>query len=108
MLYGTLWFTLVALFRGQPFIVEWSARYFLSIAWLAVPSTVIAFAAYLTVLGRIGAGRAAYAMVLVPVVALVISTILEDYRWTLSAAFGVALVILGNAIVLSRGRAAQS
>jgi drug/metabolite transporter (DMT)-like permease len=104
MFYGTLWFTLIALLRGQLFIVEWSARYFLSVAWLAIPSTVIAFAAYLTVLGRIGAGRAAYAMVLVPVVALAISTIFEGYQWTLPAALGVVLVIAGNAIVLTRGR----
>jgi drug/metabolite transporter (DMT)-like permease len=96
------------LLRGQPFMVEWSARYFLSIVWLAIPSTVIAFAAYLTLLGRIGAGRAAYAMVLVPVVALAVSTIFESYHWTFAAALGVALVVVGNAIVLSKGRTVRT
>ncbi|MCC6948025.1 MAG: DMT family transporter [Bradyrhizobiaceae bacterium] len=105
MFYGTLWFALIALLRGESFIVEWSARYFLSIAYLAIPSTVVAFAAYLTLLGRIGAGRAAYSTVLVPVVALVVSTLFESYQWTLAAALGVLLVVVGNAIVLSRGPA---
>ena len=101
MVYGALWFALIALVRGEPFIVEWSSRYLLSIAWLAIPSTVIAFAAYLTLLGRIGAGRASYATVLVPVVALIISTIFESYVWTLSSAIGVVFVLIGNVVVLS-------
>jgi drug/metabolite transporter (DMT)-like permease len=105
MLYGMLVFAAVALVRGEPFIVEWTARYTISIGWLAVTSTVIGFAAYLTLVGRVGPSRAGYATVLVPVVALVISTLFEDYRWTLTAALGVALVLGGNAIVLTARRA---
>jgi drug/metabolite transporter (DMT)-like permease len=101
MVYGALWFALIALVLGESFTVEWSARYLLSIAWLAIPSTVIAFAAYLTLLGRIGAGRASYSTVLVPVVALLISTVFENYVWTLWAAIGVVFVLIGNVVVLS-------
>lgn len=101
MVYGALWFALIAVVRGEPFIVEWSARYFMSIAWLAIPSTVIAFSAYLTLLGRIGAGRASYSTVLVPVVALIISTVFENYVWTLWAGIGVLFVLIGNVVVLS-------
>jgi len=104
MVYGTLWFAGVALVRGEPFVVEWSTRYFLSIFWLALPSTVIAFAAYLTLLGRIGAARAAYSVVPVPVIALIMSTMFEQYHWTLLAMIGVALVLAGNVVVLSRGQ----
>jgi drug/metabolite transporter (DMT)-like permease len=107
MVYGTVWFALIALLRGEPFIVEWSATYLLSILWLAIPSTVIAFAAYLTLLGRIGAGRASYSTVLVPVVALALSTFFEGYHWTLAAAFGVVLVLIGNVIVLSKRQQLQ-
>jgi drug/metabolite transporter (DMT)-like permease len=108
MLYGTLWFALIALLRGEPFIVEWSARYLLSILYLSVPSTVIAFAAYLTLLGRIGAGRAAYSTVLVPVVALLLSTFFENYVWTIAALIGVAFVLAGNVIVLWSGQRARA
>jgi drug/metabolite transporter (DMT)-like permease len=104
MLYGTLVFAAIALVRGEPFIVEWTARYAISIAWLAVPSTVVAFAAYLTLVGRVGPARASFVMVLVPLVALAISTLFEDYRWTLAAALGVVLVLAGNAVVLTARR----
>jgi drug/metabolite transporter (DMT)-like permease len=103
MLYGALWLAMFAVVRGEPFTIEWSARYVLSIVWLALPSTVIGFAAYLTLLGRVGAGRASYSTVLIPVVALAISTIFEAYEWTLSAAIGVVLVLAGNVVVLSVG-----
>jgi drug/metabolite transporter (DMT)-like permease len=104
MLYGTGVLALIALVRGEPFIVEWTMRYVGSILWLSVLSTVIAFAAYLTLIGRIGPGRASYSTVLVPVVALLISTLLESYTWTLAAAIGVALVLAGNILVLSPRR----
>jgi drug/metabolite transporter (DMT)-like permease len=108
MAYGTLWFAATALLRGESFTVEWTSRYFLSVAWLAVPSTVVAFAAYLSLLGRVGASRASYSTVLVPVVALVMSTLFEDYVWTIFAAAGVLLVLIGNVAVLSDGAQAQA
>lgn len=101
MFYGMVLMALVALMRGEPFIVEWTARYLLSIAWLALAGTVIGFFAYVTLIGRIGPGRASYATVLMPVVALVLSTLFEQYHWTLAAALGVAFVLAGNAIVLT-------
>ncbi len=104
MLYGALWFALIATARGEAFTIEWNARYLLSIGWLAIPSTLIGFAAYLTLLGRVGPGRASYSIVLVPVVALCISTFFENYHWTLAALIGVAFVVVGNVIVLSSGQ----
>jgi drug/metabolite transporter (DMT)-like permease len=62
------------------------------------------FGSYLTLVGRIGADKAAYAALLFPVIALGLSTLFEDYQWTLRALFGFALVLLGNYIVLSRSR----
>lgn len=101
MLYGAAFLALFSLFRGQPFIIEWSARYVLSILWLAIAGTAIGFFAYVTLLGRIGAGRTGYVTVLMPVVALLLSTLFENYEWTLAGVIGVVLVLAGNAIVLS-------
>jgi drug/metabolite transporter (DMT)-like permease len=106
MLYGALWFAAIAVVRNEAFAVEWNARYLLSIAWLAIPSTVIGFAAYMTLLGRVGAGRASYSTVLIPVVALVMSTLFESYAWTLVAGIGVLFVLIGNVVVLSAPRQA--
>ena len=64
---------------------------------------VVAFAAYLSLLGRIGAARAGYATVIFPVFALLISTVMEGYVWTAWAVAGLALVAAGNVFVI-RGR----
>ncbi len=101
MLYGTAFIALFALLRGQPFIVEWTPTYVLSILFLAVAGTAIGFFAYVTLIGRIGTGRTGYVTVLMPLVALILSTFFEGYDWTIYAFFGVALVLAGNAIVLS-------
>lgn len=103
MLYGTLWAACLGLSLGRPFAFEWSTPYLVSLIWLAVVSTVVAFAAYLTLVGRIGAGRAGYATVIFPVVALMVSTVLEGYVWTPPAMLGLALVLAGNVFVV-RGR----
>jgi drug/metabolite transporter (DMT)-like permease len=63
---------------------------------------VLAFGCYLTLLARIGADRAAYTAVVFPLVALIISTILEDYVWTTTALIGVALILGGNVLAVAR------
>lgn len=104
MLYGTIWSALLALLLGKPFIVEPTFAWFGSLAFLAVISTVIAFGAYLTLLGRIGTARAGYATVMFPVFALLISTAFEGYAWTWFAIAGLALVALGNVLVIATGK----
>jgi drug/metabolite transporter (DMT)-like permease len=105
MLYGAGTCALYALLFDKPFTIEWTPTYLGSLIFLAVVSTVIAFACYLTLLGRIGSGRAAYATVMFPVLALVLSTFVESYEWTVSSLTGLALALAGNIIVLSRSRA---
>lgn len=105
MLYGTMWSTLFALILGKPFIIVPTVSYLGSLVFLAVISTVIAFAAYLTLLGRIGAARAGYSTVMFPVFALLISTVFEGYSWTAYAIAGLALVALGNVLVIATPRA---
>ena len=64
--------------------------------------SVIAFVGYLTLLQRIGAGRAGYTSAAVPVIAMIISTIFEDYVWTAPALAGMALVLAGSVLVLGK------
>lgn len=104
MLYGTGILAVIAIARGHPLIIEWSFRYIASLLWLAVVASVVAFTAFLTLIGRTSAARAGYMTILFPVVALVVSTFLEGYRWTPLAAFGLVLVIAGNMSVLRSAR----
>jgi drug/metabolite transporter (DMT)-like permease len=103
MAYGTAFLALFALMRGQTFTVEWTLPYLGSLVWLAVMSSVLAFAAYLRLLDRIGPARAGYSSVLYPVVALAVSTVFEGYRWGALPILGLALVVGGNLVMLRRG-----
>jgi len=102
MVYGGAIMTLVALFLGRTFNFDFSMGYVLSLGHLALFATVVAFACFLSLQARIGPDRAAYASVLFPVIALAISTVVEDYQWTGLAALGAALVLWGNLLVLTK------
>jgi drug/metabolite transporter (DMT)-like permease len=104
MTYGAGLSGLITFAQGDAFTIDWSITYISSLVFLAIVSSVIAFAAYLTLLGRIGADRAGYATVLFPVIALMISAIMEDYRMSMLAVAGLALVLLGNVFVLGNRR----
>ena len=102
MSYGALWAAAVALLLGRPFTVEWTWLYWSALIYLALLASVATFYAYLTLLGRIGAGRAGYATVLIPVLALMISTLFENYHWSAISALGAALALGGNLLVMRR------
>ena len=102
MVYGAGMLALAAAVKGEAFVVEPTAKYLVSLVWLALVSSVLAFWAYLTLLGRIGASRASYTTVMIPVFALMISTVYEGYVWTPAAIAGLLLVLAGNVFVLRR------
>jgi len=89
-----------ALGKRIDFLVE--PAYILSLLYLAIFGSAVAFGCYLALLRLIGAARASYSSVLFPVVALLISTVFEGYRWTLPAAIGMLLTLAGNWLILSR------
>ena len=100
MLYGCMLLAGFAALRGLPFVIEWTTSYILSLIYLGLFASVIAFACYFTLLNRIGPGRAGYVTVLMPAVALAASTFAEGYVWTLPAAIGIVAVMIGNVMVL--------
>ena len=100
MTYGALTIAVVAALNDIVWSFDPRPAYILSLFYLAAFGSVIAFAAYLTLLGSIGGARAAYVGVAVPVVALLLSTVFERYQWTLPALIGAALCIAGNVLVL--------
>ena len=104
MAYGAAILTVYALFSQVPFNYDPSFSYSVSLIYLSIFGSILAFGSYLTLVGRIGADKAAYSAVLFPVIALGLSTLFEDYQWTLRAILGFGLVLLGNYIVLTKGR----
>jgi len=104
MSYGTVFVAAYAVLSGQHFSFDFSAAYLGSLLYLALFGSVIAFVAYLTLLGRIGADRAGYSGVATPVVAMLLSTWFEDLRWTAWIVGGMVLCLAGNLLVLGGGR----
>jgi drug/metabolite transporter (DMT)-like permease len=102
MLYGAACSLVITLVSGKSLGISWTLPYIGSLLYLAVFGSVLAFAAYYTLLGRIGAGRAGYIGVMVPVIALFVSALFEDFRFQLATWLGVGLSLAGNLIVMSR------
>ena len=102
MLYGAIFSFVVALASGRAPGFEATPGYLLSLLYLALFGSIAAFAAYLTLLQRIGVARAGYVGVMVPVVALVVSAAFEGFRWHLLTLAGIAVCVVGNVIVLRR------
>jgi len=102
MFYGTIILFAYACVTGGKFSFDFSPGYIFSLFYLALFGSVIAFGCYLTLVGRIGADRAAYSSILFPIVALAISAAFEGYHLNLLSGLGIVFVLGGNALVLAR------
>jgi len=108
MFYGTVFTAIVAKSYGHAFEFEWTVAYVGSLAYLTVFGSIIAFGAYLTLLGRIGAHKAGYAMVMFPVVALVLSILFEGLQIDSTTVLGTVFVLAGNLLVLKTRRGSSA
>lgn len=102
MAYGAGFVALYAVLAGDRFAFDWSFPYVASLLYLALFGSVLAFGAYLTLMKRIGADRASYTAVAIPVVALVLSTLFEDIHWQAPMILGVGLCLAGNVLMLAK------
>ncbi|ETI62971.1 multidrug transporter [Sphingobium sp. C100] len=88
---------------GPP-VIEPRIGYLAGIAYLGIAGSVVTFPLYYRLIQRVGAGRAAYTGVMIPVLAMLISTLVEGYRWTGFAAPGAVLAVVGMVIALRAKR----
>lgn len=100
MLYGAILVGAYALMAGRPFVFELTAAYVGSLVYLSLFGSVLAFGAYLTLVGRIGPDRAGYTGAMIPIVAVVLSTFFEGLQWHAGTFAGIALCLAGNVLVL--------
>lgn len=101
MAYGALFLLgLIGLTR-TPLVAPPSIGYAAALAYLAAIGSVVGFTTYLMLVARIGSSHAAYTTVLFPIVALVLSTLFEGYRWHWTGLVGLAVALLGNVLIFS-------
>lgn len=102
MLFAATLVLTLSLLLGVDVRISTAPDYLISLGYLALMGSALAFGCYLALIRRIGAARASYSSVLFPVVALLLSTLFEGYRWTPVAAVGMMLTLAGNWLVLHR------
>ena len=102
MLYGSVLMTILAIVLGKTFTFDYSLIYVSSLLYLTLFGSVVAFGGYLTLIGRIGADKAAYTLVVIPIIAITLSVLFEDYKFTPAVIIGMVLIIIGNVLALKK------
>ncbi|HEX8388544.1 MAG TPA: EamA family transporter [Sphingomonas sp.] len=88
---------------GPP-VFEARLGYLAGVLYLGVFASAVAFTLYFGIIRVIGPAKAAYNSVVVPVIAMLLSTVFEDYRWSWLAAAGGLLAGVGLVIALTARR----
>jgi drug/metabolite transporter (DMT)-like permease len=104
MFYGGVLALLYVVLTGKSFTFEATPAYIGSLIYLALFGSVVTFACYLTLIKRIGAAQSSYVGVMVPIVALIISYFFEAFEWRWTTTIGIALLIVGNVLMLNPSR----
>ncbi len=102
MFYGSLVTLLITQVKGTELLFEYSIRYIGSLAYLSIVGSIFAFIFYLRLLEKVGAGRAGYVGVVMPVLALLISTIFENLEWKIDLIIGLPILIIGAVLVINQ------
>lgn len=100
MVYGVIANALVAWALYGPPTVEYRLGYWAGLTYLGLFASALAFTFYFGIIRAIGPGRAAYSSLIVPVIAMALSTLFEGYRWSLLAVAGGLLAMVGLLIAL--------
>jgi len=104
MTYGALTLLVVVALVDRPVHLPLTFPFLSSLFFLAIFGSIVAFWSYLTLLGRVGADKAAYAMIVFPIWALMISWMFEDFQWSAIKITGVVVILIGNLFILSRSK----
>jgi drug/metabolite transporter (DMT)-like permease len=104
MAVGAIIDCMLAFVIAGPPVAEARLGYWAGVIYLALFGSVLCFALYFPVVRKIGPGKAAYSSVLVPVIAMSLSTLFEGYRWSPLAIGGAVLALGGMLLALARRR----
>jgi len=101
MLWGGMMNVTLALATVGPPVIEARTAYWIGVVYLGVAASAVAFTCYFGVIRAVGPAQAAYSGVLTPILAMLLSTLFEGYRWSLLAAAGGLVAMIGLLIALS-------
>ncbi|MFS0737942.1 EamA family transporter [Sphingomonas sp. 1P06PA] len=96
-----------ALASAGPPVIDPRPGYIAGVLYLGLAASALAFTLYFGVVRAIGPARAAYSGVLVPILAMALSTLFEGYRWSAQAGVAAVLTMAGLVIALRARRPAR-
>jgi len=102
MLYGSIVTFFITQVSGAELLFEYSFSYITSLFYLSIFGSIFAFVSYLKLLEKVGPGRAGYVGVVMPVLALIISTIFEKLEWQIDLIIGLPVLIIGAVLVINQ------
>ena len=103
MTYGAISLLVVTILFDRNVQLPTSLSFLSGLLFLAIFGSIIGFWSYLTLLGRVGANKAAYAMIVFPIWALMLSWLFEDFTWTPIKITGVVIILTGNLFIIGKG-----
>lgn len=102
MTYGAIVIAILALVMRKPYTFDISYSYIGSLLYLAIFGSIIAFNTYLSLIALWGPGKASYSLLITPVIAIIISSLFENYKLSIFTFLGTILVIFGNYLVIKK------
>lgn len=105
MLCGAIINAAIAFVVAGPPVIDPRPVYLGGVLYLGIVGTVLTFPFYFRLIRDIGPGKAAYTGVLIPVIAMLISTAFEGYEWSLLAFSGAALAMVGLVVAMQSRKA---
>ena len=102
MLYGSLVTLLITQIKGTELLFEFTFSYISSLVYLSIVGSIFAFIFYLKLLEKVGPGRAGYVGVVMPVLALLISTIFENLELQQDLIIGLPILLVGAVLVINQ------
>ena len=103
MTYGAISLLVVTILFDRNVQLPTSLSFLSGLLFLAIFGSIIGFWSYLTLLGRVGANKAAYAMIVFPIWALMLSWFFEGFTWTPIKSTGVVIILTGNLFIIGKG-----
>ncbi|WP_304559765.1 DMT family transporter [Sphingomonas immobilis] len=107
MLIGSGFDAVLAFAISGPPVIDTSPAYIFGTLYLGLIASALAFPLYFGVIRAIGPAKAAYSGVIVPVIAMALSTVFEHYHWSTLSAFGALLALIGLVIALMERKPAR-
>lgn len=105
MAYGTTMLAVYGVATGVEWRIQLTPAYVLSLLYLSLFGSVIAFGLYFSIARQRGYALASYISALTPPIAMLVSVLFEGARFGWSALAGLALVLVGQVLLIRSPKA---